>query len=96
MLNIGLVGLGVIARAQHLPAIAANPSMRLAAIASSRGNVQHAIAKGAVQLWVARPFPFETNVKGLCGPPFIAYTGFWVENRPNTMRRIAPILGIDG
>ncbi|QUS37176.1 Gfo/Idh/MocA family protein [Falsirhodobacter algicola] len=39
MLEIGLVGLGTIARAQHLPAIAANPGMQLAAIASRNARL---------------------------------------------------------
>jgi D-galactose 1-dehydrogenase len=40
-LRLGLVGLGKIARDQHLPAIAANPSLQLAAVASpnTKGEV---------------------------------------------------------
>ncbi|WP_376878177.1 Gfo/Idh/MocA family protein [Albirhodobacter sp. R86504] len=67
MLNIGLVGLGVIARAQHLPAIAANPSMRLAAIAS-----RNAVLDGlpsypdVAALLAAEP---EISAISLCTPP---------------------------
>ena len=38
MLRIGLVGLGKIARDQHLPAIAANPATELAAVASRNAH----------------------------------------------------------
>ncbi|KEP70118.1 galactose 1-dehydrogenase [Thioclava dalianensis] len=39
-ISLGLVGLGVIARAQHLPALKATPGLRLAAIASRNAGLE--------------------------------------------------------
>lgn len=67
MLNIGLVGLGVIARAQHLPAIAGIEGMRLAAIASRNAALDGVPSYPDIHaLLAAEP---EIAAISLCTPP---------------------------
>lgn len=66
-LNLGLVGLGKIARDQHLPAIAATPGLRLAAIASrSAPAAEVPVYPDVAALLAAAP---EVAAVTLCTPP---------------------------
>lgn len=67
MLGIGLVGLGAIARAQHLPAIAATDGMTLAAIASRNAALDGTACYPNIEaLLLAEP---EIAAISLCTPP---------------------------
>lgn len=66
-LNLGLVGLGKIARDQHLPAIAATPGLRLAAIASrSAPAAAVPVYPDVAALLAGAP---EIGAVTLCTPP---------------------------
>ena len=66
-LTLGLVGLGTIARAQHLPAIAAVPGLRLAAIASRNATLEGVDSHPDIHaLLAARP---DIAAISLCTPP---------------------------
>jgi D-galactose 1-dehydrogenase len=70
--RLALIGMGKIARDQHLPAIADNPNFVLAATASRNepgfGNVPHAKTLEAL---LATGTPFDAVV--LCTPPQVRY-----------------------
>lgn len=66
-LTLGLVGLGTIARAQHLPAIAALPGLHLAAIASRNASLDGVDSHADIHaLLAARP---DIAAISLCTPP---------------------------
>lgn len=66
---LGLVGVGKIARDQHLPAIAANASFRLAAAASRHGSVAELANFPTIERMIADG-PTLTAVS-LCAPPSV-------------------------
>ena len=66
-LSLGLVGIGKIARDQHLPAIAANPSFRLAAAASREGRVEGIANFSSLDAMLDRCPDIDAVV--LCTPP---------------------------
>ncbi|WP_417273817.1 Gfo/Idh/MocA family protein [Celeribacter halophilus] len=66
-LAIGLVGLGAIAKAQHLPAIAATEGVHLAAIASRNAPLPDVPSHhGLTEMLAAHP---ELDIVSLCTPP---------------------------
>lgn len=66
-LKVGLVGLGTIARAQHIPAIAATPGIELAAVASRNASLPDVPSYPDVKaLLAAEP---GVNAISLCTPP---------------------------
>ncbi len=71
-LRLGLVGLGQIARVQHLPAIAANPAFRLVAIASrARTEVPEGVALHTTLGEMIAAGGIDAVV--LCTPPQVRY-----------------------
>lgn len=67
MLNIGLVGLGAIARAQHLPAIASHAGMQLAAIASRNAGLDGVPSYPTIAALLQAEQ--SVNAISLCTPP---------------------------
>lgn len=66
-IKLGLVGIGKIARDQHLPAIAASVDFELAATASRHARVDGVEGHGSIaELIAARP---EIDALSLCTPP---------------------------
>ncbi|MDF7776382.1 Gfo/Idh/MocA family oxidoreductase [Sphingomonas sp. AOB5] len=66
-MRIGLVGIGKIARDQHLPALAADAGYELVATASRHGRVDGVDGYGSVaEMLAARP---EIDAVSLCTPP---------------------------
>ncbi|MEH3148753.1 MAG: Gfo/Idh/MocA family oxidoreductase [Methylobacterium frigidaeris] len=65
--RIGLVGLGKIARDQHLPVIAASPDHRLVAVASRGGGLDGVPSYGSVEAMLAGSPDVEAVA--LCQPP---------------------------
>lgn len=64
---VGLVGVGKIARDQHIPAIAANPDLRLAAAASRHATVEGAPCFPSIEAMLeGAP---EVEAVALCAPP---------------------------
>jgi D-galactose 1-dehydrogenase len=71
-IRVALVGIGKIARDQHLPAIAANPDLELAATVSpSSGGVDGVPHYTALEEMLARE-P-EVDAVALCSPPQVRY-----------------------
>ncbi|QQA43405.1 Gfo/Idh/MocA family protein [Pelagovum pacificum] len=69
--DIALVGIGKIARDQHIPAIAGNPDFTLAATSSRNATVDGAEAfKSLPELLEARP---DISCISLCTPPQVRY-----------------------
>lgn len=69
--TVGIVGVGKIARDQHLPAIAANPGFKLVASASRHAQVEHARHYTDIEALLAgEP---ELDVVSLCAPPQVRY-----------------------
>ena len=67
MNKLGLVGIGKIARDQHLPALAASEDFELAATASRHGRVDGVDGYGSIaELVAARP---DVTAISLCTPP---------------------------
>ena len=70
-LELALVGIGKIARDQHVPAIAANPDLHLAATASRNAQVEGARAyRSLPELLAAEP---DIPAVSLCTPPQVRY-----------------------
>ena len=68
---IAIVGVGKIARDQHLPSIAGNADFRLAATASRHGRVDGVEAFQTIEaLLVARP---DVGAVALCQPPQVRF-----------------------
>lgn len=66
-IKLGLVGIGKIARDQHLPALAASDDFELAATASRHGRVDGVDGYGSIaELAAARP---DITAVSLCTPP---------------------------
>lgn len=66
-IKLGLVGIGKIARAEHLPAIAARADMTLAAVASRNATVDGVSSfKSLAEMLAAVP---EIEAVSLCAPP---------------------------
>ncbi len=75
MRNIALVGIGKIARDQHVPAIAASPAFQLAATASRSGTIEGVEAFGDLaSLLDARP---DIDCVSLCTPPQARFEDAW-------------------
>lgn len=75
MHKIALVGIGKIARDQHVPAIAASPAFQLAATASRSGTVEGVEAFGDLaSLLAARP---DIGCVSLCTPPQARFEDAW-------------------
>ena len=71
VLDIAIVGVGKIARDQHIPAIAGHPGLRLAATASRSGGVEGVENFASLdELMAARP---EIPAVSLCMPPQVRY-----------------------
>lgn len=70
-IKIGIVGLGKIARDQHLPALAANPDFDLVAVAS-RNASQEGVASFATLEEMLEAMP-ELDAVSLCTPPTVRY-----------------------
>ena len=69
--TVGIVGVGKIARDQHLPAIANNPGFRLVAAASRHAQVEHVRNYPDIEtLLAAEP---ELDAVSLCAPPQVRY-----------------------
>ncbi|QGZ65846.1 Gfo/Idh/MocA family protein [Paraburkholderia acidisoli] len=69
--TLGIVGVGKIARDQHLPAIAANPGFELVASASRNAQVEHVRNyKDIGALLAAEP---DLDAVSLCAPPQVRY-----------------------
>jgi L-arabinose 1- dehydrogenase len=69
--TVGIVGVGKIARDQHLPAIAANPGFRLVAAASRNAQVEHVRNYPDIDaLLAAEP---ALDAVSLCAPPQVRY-----------------------
>lgn len=65
--RIALVGIGKIARDQHLPSIASNPAFRLAATVSGHGGIDGVENFATIdELLAARP---DVSAVALCMPP---------------------------
>lgn len=65
--RLGLVGVGKIARDQHIPAIAASPDFEIVATASLDGHVDGVPAYGSIEAMLAGP---ETiDAVAMCQPP---------------------------
>nr|WP_297460736.1 Gfo/Idh/MocA family oxidoreductase [uncultured Halomonas sp.] len=70
-IKIGLVGLGKIARDQHLPALAANPDFELIAVASRNASLEGvAHFESLEEMLDAMP---ELDAVALCTPPTVRY-----------------------
>ncbi|MFC3209442.1 Gfo/Idh/MocA family protein [Aquamicrobium soli] len=70
-IRIAIVGVGKIARDQHLPALAANPAYRLVAAASHSGRVDGVPNFGTIEeMLAAMP---EIEAVSLCMPPQVRY-----------------------
>jgi D-galactose 1-dehydrogenase len=67
MIRIGIVGVGKIARDQHVPAIAANPDLTLIATASRHGSVEGVPAHHDIEALLAQT-P-DLDAVALCQPP---------------------------
>ena len=71
MLKLGIVGIGEIARKQHLPVIAAHPDVTLVAAASHHGTVPHVPTLPTTgEMIDAVP---EVEAVVLCVPPSARY-----------------------
>ncbi|WP_253949301.1 Gfo/Idh/MocA family protein [Mangrovicoccus sp. HB161399] len=71
MLEIALVGVGKIARDQHIPAIAANGAMRVAATVSRTGGIEGVENHASLPMLLhARP---DISAVSLCMPPQARY-----------------------
>ncbi|WP_136066810.1 Gfo/Idh/MocA family protein [Modicisalibacter radicis] len=70
-LKIGIVGVGKIARDQHLPALEANPDYQLVAIAS-RNAALSGVANFLSQEAMLEAMP-ELDAVSLCAPPTVRY-----------------------
>jgi len=66
-IRIGVVGIGKIARDQHLPAIAASPDFTLAAVASRHAGVEHVPSFATIEEMLAQG-P-EIDAISICTPP---------------------------
>ena len=86
-IGVALVGVGKIARDQHIPSIAANPAFRLVAAASRSAEVDGvanfgtldellADATGVDAVALCTP-PQVRHAHGACGPAKPASTSFW-------------------
>jgi D-galactose 1-dehydrogenase len=70
-MEVAIVGVGKIARDQHIPAIAASPDFRLAATASRAGGVEGVENHATIEaLIAARP---DIPVLSLCMPPQVRF-----------------------
>ncbi|MFD2438663.1 Gfo/Idh/MocA family protein [Modicisalibacter luteus] len=70
-IKIGIVGLGKIARDQHLPALAANPDFELVAVASRNASLEDAANFATLEEMLAG-VP-ELDAVSLCTPPTVRY-----------------------
>lgn len=70
MIRIGIVGVGKIARDQHIPAIAAHPDLVLAATTSLSGTVEGVIAYPDIETMLAEA---DIDAVALCQPPQARY-----------------------
>lgn len=69
--TVGIVGVGKIARDQHLPAIVENPGFQLVASASRHAQIEHARPYTDIDaLLAAEP---ELDAISLCAPPQVRY-----------------------
>jgi L-arabinose 1-dehydrogenase len=69
--TVGIVGVGKIARDQHLPAIVGNPGFQLVASASRHAQIEHARPYTDIDaLLAAEP---ELDAISLCAPPQVRY-----------------------
>jgi D-galactose 1-dehydrogenase len=66
-IRIGLVGVGKIARDQHIPAISASSEYRLVATASPHGRVEGVPSYSTIEELLAGPDPIDAVV--MCQPP---------------------------
>ncbi|MDD2867402.1 Gfo/Idh/MocA family oxidoreductase [Neomegalonema sp.] len=74
-LALGLVGLGVIARNQHVPSLAATPSLRLAAVASRNAALEGTPSHRDLDaMLAAHP---EIRAVSLCTPPQGRFEQAW-------------------
>jgi D-galactose 1-dehydrogenase len=89
-LNIGIVGLGKIAREQHLPAIAANPALKLVAVASPSSKLAGVPNFPTVDVML-REVPAVDAVV-LCTPPHVRYDIAWhaLNHRKHVMLEKPP------
>lgn len=69
--KIGIVGLGKIARDQHLPALAANPDFELVAVASRNASLEGAAPFTSLEEMLA-DMP-ELDAVSLCTPPTVRH-----------------------
>jgi predicted dehydrogenase len=69
ILQLGLVGVGKIARDQHVPAIAAHPGLNLAATASPRGRIDGVPGHADLDAMMAAHPDLDAII--LCTPPAI-------------------------
>ena len=71
MIDVGIVGLGKIARDQHLPAIAASPDFNLAAVASRNARAEGVAAYASIAaMLAAEP---DMQAVALCQPPQVRH-----------------------
>jgi D-galactose 1-dehydrogenase len=74
-LKLGLVGLGKIARDQHLPAIAATPGAELVAVASRNANAEgFANYADLDEMLAAQP---DLDAIIMCQPPQVRFEAAW-------------------
>ncbi len=69
--RIGIVGVGKIARDQHLPAIAGHPGFKLVASASRHARVEHVPNHPDIDAMLAAEA--ELDAVSLCAPPQVRY-----------------------
>ncbi|GGA39169.1 Gfo/Idh/MocA family protein [Dyella nitratireducens] len=69
--TVGIVGVGKIARDQHLPAIAGNPGFRLVAAASRNAQVEH--VRNYPDIDTLLGAEKELDAVSLCAPPQVRY-----------------------
>lgn len=72
MKNLAIVGLGKIARDQHLPALSATGAFRLAAVVSPEGRQVEGVPTFATQTAMLRALP-GLDAVAICSPPAARY-----------------------
>lgn len=73
--NLALVGIGKIARDQHLPSIADNPDFALAATVSRNAKIDGVVSFHDLDALLASDAPFEAIA--LCTPPSVRFDMAW-------------------
>src|SRR5438094_8889449 len=74
-IKLGLVGLGKIARDQHLPAIAATPGAELVAVASRNANAEGLANYGDLDEMLAAQPDLDAII--MCQPPQVRFEAAW-------------------